>query len=139
MKKYNLDITCKIRRKRKYAFATLWNCSNKLIGKKVRMLYLDVWIRLSWKRNSITLVWGEAWLTIKNSSREWVPVICQQRFRLLLLKLFSYWIKHCWTLFLLSHVRTFKFCSTQFLILRKKLGKTELKEFTFLSERQSSL
>ena len=46
-------ISCKIRRKRKYAFATLWNCSNKLIGKKVRILYLDVWIRLSLNVNGL--------------------------------------------------------------------------------------
>ena len=58
-----------------------------------------------------------------------VPVLCQGRFRLLLLKLFFYLIKHCWTLFLVSHVRTFKFCSAQFLSSKKKTRKNWIERF----------
>lgn len=37
-------------RKRKYVLATSWNCSNKLTGRKVMMLYLDVMMQLFWRR-----------------------------------------------------------------------------------------
>lgn len=33
-------------RKRKYVFATSWNCSNKLTGRKVTVLYLEVMMQL---------------------------------------------------------------------------------------------
>lgn len=36
-------------RKRKYVFATSWNCSNKLTGRKVMMLYLEVMMQLFWR------------------------------------------------------------------------------------------
>lgn len=37
-------------RKRKYVFATSWNCSNKLTGRKVMMLYLEVMMQLFWRK-----------------------------------------------------------------------------------------
>lgn len=35
-------------RNRKYVLATSWNCSNKLTGRKVMMLYLEVMMQLLW-------------------------------------------------------------------------------------------
>ena len=35
-------MSCRMSRMRKYALASRWNCSNKFLGKNVRMLYLDV-------------------------------------------------------------------------------------------------
>lgn len=37
-------------RKRKYVLATSWNCSNKLTGRKVMTLYLDVIMQLLWMK-----------------------------------------------------------------------------------------
>lgn len=34
--------TCRKSKKRKYAFASLWNCSNRFIGKKLKALYFEV-------------------------------------------------------------------------------------------------
>lgn len=42
-------LTCRMSRKRKYVLATSWNCSNKLTGRKVMMLYLDVMMQLFWR------------------------------------------------------------------------------------------
>ena len=39
--------TCRRSKKRKYAFASLWNCSNRFIGKKVKALYFAVLTLLS--------------------------------------------------------------------------------------------
>ena len=33
-------MACRMPTKRKYRLATLWNCSNKLMGKKVNTVYL---------------------------------------------------------------------------------------------------
>lgn len=43
-------LTCRMSRNRKYVFATSWNCSNKLIGRKVTMLYLEVMMQLLWRK-----------------------------------------------------------------------------------------
>ncbi len=42
--------TCRMSRKRKYALAILWNCSNKLRGRKVKGLYLEVLMELVFRR-----------------------------------------------------------------------------------------
>lgn len=34
--------TCRNSKMRKYAFASLWNCSNRFRGKKLRTLYFEV-------------------------------------------------------------------------------------------------
>ena len=39
--------TCRKSKKRKYAFASLWNCSNRFIGKKFKALYFEVLTLLS--------------------------------------------------------------------------------------------
>lgn len=44
----SLLLTCSMSRKRKYVLATSWNCSNRLTGRKVMMLYLDVMMQLLW-------------------------------------------------------------------------------------------
>lgn len=47
---YESLLTCRMSRKRKYVLATSWNCSNKLTGRKVMMLYLDVMMQLLWMK-----------------------------------------------------------------------------------------
>lgn len=47
---FSAPLTCRMSRKRKYVLATSWNCSNKLTGRKVMMLYLDVMMQLFWRR-----------------------------------------------------------------------------------------
>lgn len=42
-----VKVTWRQRRKRKYALASLWNCSNRLSGRKVNTLYLEVLMALS--------------------------------------------------------------------------------------------
>lgn len=45
-------LTCRMSRNRKYVLATSWNCSNKLTGRKVMMLYLEVTMQLLWSKQT---------------------------------------------------------------------------------------
>lgn len=44
-------------RNRKYVLATSWNCSNKLTGRKVMMLYLEVMMQLLWWEKTGWRIW----------------------------------------------------------------------------------
>lgn len=43
-----VKLTWRMSRNRKYVLATSWNCSNRLTGRKVMMLYLEVMMQLLW-------------------------------------------------------------------------------------------
>lgn len=73
-------LTCRMSRKRKYVLATSWNCSNKLTGRKVTMLYLDVMMRLLWMKRR-----GDQMTRLKHS------LIFNESWRMRHLSLTAYW------------------------------------------------
>lgn len=48
--------TCRISKIRKYALASLWNCSNRFMGKKVKTLYFEVLMVLSCEKKKTSTI-----------------------------------------------------------------------------------